>query len=294
MNEEEFQNMIQLHQNQDQNVQNKILFIQNKESIKDIFFVDELEIENLFIQDCPNVQFTKTPLKVTKLQVNYCDLKQLSGIEQMLQLTELNLSTNSLENVDPLSTLVNLVFLDLTYNKITDISPLHKLVKLQTLLSYRNSIQSLYPLRNSQNLEFLNLGSNNITDLHPLRGLKNLKSLEIWNNKIQNVNHKFIQKLKFFEASQNKIMTFESFEGANFENQTIPSIFEVTFQAKLNVIYSMIEQVSKIQKQMEKIKVKMKMTIQNSVKMMNLINDQHLMFAKYVAQILEMEQMAQQ
>ncbi|CAL6090434.1 leucine-rich_repeat domain-containing protein [Hexamita inflata] len=223
MNEEEFQNMIQLHQNQDQNVQNKILFIQNKESIKDIFFVDELEIENLFIQDCPNVQFIKTPLKVTKLQVNYCDLKQLSGIEQMLQLTELNLSTNSLENVDPLSTLVNLVFLDLTYNKITDISPLHKLVKLQTLLSFRNSIQSLYPLRNSWNLEFLNLGSNNITDLHPLRGLKNLKSLEIWNNKIQNVNHIMIN----IQCSLNTLHRYQKwYRWLNSEIRIIEVMFE--------------------------------------------------------------------
>ncbi|CAL5991306.1 Leucine-rich_repeat domain superfamily [Hexamita inflata] len=97
MNDEQ---LIQQYRKQVHHNQTKTLIIQANRSIQSFKFVDKLMIGNLQIQDCPKIQFTNPPKKVVELQVNYCDFKQLSGIEHMLQLRELSLSTNSIQNIE--------------------------------------------------------------------------------------------------------------------------------------------------------------------------------------------------
>ncbi|CAL6012399.1 Conserved_hypothetical protein [Hexamita inflata] len=290
--------LIQQYQKQVHHNQTQTLVIQANRSIQSFKFVDKLMIGNLQIQDCPKIQFTYPPKKVVELQVNYCDLKQLYGIEHMLQLRELSLSTNSIQNIAPLSALVNLACLDISSNEIQDLSALNALCNLRVLSVARNNVSSLFSLCAGYlpSLESLDVGCNNITDLWPLKRLRRLSSLTIYKNSVQNVNYKFISQLELFEASNNKITVFEPFEGANYFNQTPPNKNEIIFQAKLNVIYSMSAQNKRREKQTHiktrRIFKKLLFVLEHNV--FQRMKEDHSKFVSRAAEILQMEQMRQQ
>ncbi|CAL5995980.1 Conserved_hypothetical protein [Hexamita inflata] len=128
------------------------LYISNDPDLKDFAFTDQFNLPNyLIIQNCPNIQFKRTPIKIKRLRICKCDLKSVSGIEKMTQLTYLSLYSNQLTQVNWIKNLTQLQILDLQNNNIVNIEGLRALTGLQTLQLQNNKIQSFEALQGHPN-----------------------------------------------------------------------------------------------------------------------------------------------
>ncbi|CAL6018187.1 Conserved_hypothetical protein [Hexamita inflata] len=128
------------------------LYISNDPDLKDFAFTDQFNLTNyLIIQNCPNIQFKRTPVKIKRLRICKCDLKSVSGIEKMNQLTYLSLYLNELSSVKWIKNLNQLQILDLQNNNIVNIEGLRALTGLQTLQLQNNKIQSFEAIQGHPN-----------------------------------------------------------------------------------------------------------------------------------------------
>jgi len=120
--------------------------------------------------------------KITSLEAEDREIKELIGLEHCVNLQELFLDRNQIEDISPLVKLSNLIELSLDENQIVDISPLSKLEKLRVLWLGGNFIADISPLSKLSNLQMLHLYDNPITDISPLAKLKNLEYLYLGDN----------------------------------------------------------------------------------------------------------------
>ncbi|CAL6112212.1 leucine-rich_repeat domain-containing protein [Hexamita inflata] len=100
------------------------LLISNEESLRDVYFVQNLLCEALIVDKCLMVNFSRAPLNVTHLWIKDCELKSIKGIKQMTNLVSLNISNNQLVDISQLQFLVNLKYLDASQNQIIYVYPL--------------------------------------------------------------------------------------------------------------------------------------------------------------------------
>jgi len=126
--------------------------------------------------------------RLTSLDAEFKDIRNLSGLEYAINLQWLNLWGNEIKDISPLSNLSNLWLLWLSYNQISDISPLANLTNLQWLELYRNQISDISPLANLTNLWYLDLSNNQISDISPLANLTNLQVLNLSWNQISDIS----------------------------------------------------------------------------------------------------------
>lgn len=124
---------------------------------------------------------------ITKLDVNYNGITDISGIENLTNLRTLDLNYNNISDISGLKNLTNLHTLNLGNNKIIDISSLKGLSNLDILNLQNNKVNDLSPLQGITNLYTLSLDDNQISDITPLSNLKNLNSLTLNDNQISDV-----------------------------------------------------------------------------------------------------------
>lgn len=122
--------------------------------------------------------------KITKLEC-YKGIKDISGIENLVNLKSLSLTYCEIEDISPLKGLNNLEELMLYDDNITDVSPLRGLTNLKFLELYGNQITDIGSLEGLINLKSLDLANNRITDITPLKGLTKLESLDLYYNSIK-------------------------------------------------------------------------------------------------------------
>ncbi|CAL6025226.1 Leucine_rich repeats-containing protein [Hexamita inflata] len=140
--------MVQKYKNA---VKNGSLKIQNDPELRDFAFADSLNVIELSISKCLNVQFQRTPKKVQTLFVQYCELKRINGVEKMEQLNYLDLRGNLINNVELLIGMTGLQSLDLCTNKVVNVEPLRWLIDLNYLNLRYNLVQNFSPLNYHQN-----------------------------------------------------------------------------------------------------------------------------------------------
>lgn len=132
-----------------------------------------------------------------------------SDVENITELMEQNCgikSNNTIKDISGIENLVNLKSLTLTYCQIEDISPLKGLNNLEELMLYDDNITDVSPLKGLTNLKFLELYGNQITDIGSLKGLINLKSLDLANNRITDITPlKGLTKLESLDLYYNSI-----------------------------------------------------------------------------------------
>ncbi|CAL6025231.1 Leucine_rich repeats-containing protein [Hexamita inflata] len=148
--------MVQKYKNA---VQNGSLKIQNDPELRDFAFSDSLNVTELSISKCLNVQFQRTPKKVQKLVVQECELKRINGVEKMEQLNYLNLYGNLINNVEPLRGMTGLTYLRLMKNKVVNVEPLRGLTCLTYLDLEQNLVldfSPVYPHPNRSKYDFSN------------------------------------------------------------------------------------------------------------------------------------------
>ncbi|CAL6057220.1 Conserved_hypothetical protein [Hexamita inflata] len=110
--------MVEKYQKQ---IINDSLKCENDETIEDLNFTDKMNLNKLEVNNCLNVTFVKTLVKITHLTVSNSKLVSITGIKQMTQLIYLNLANNQIIIVQELQYLVNLKNLDLSNNSVADL-----------------------------------------------------------------------------------------------------------------------------------------------------------------------------
>ena len=107
---------------------------------------------------------------------NIGKIENLVGLES---LTKLCLDNNQIKDIVGLDHLVNLKWLDLSFNNIQVIDGLRSLKQLEDLSLYSNKISSIEGLDQCTSLQCLSLGNNKIDSLEQVIRLRQLSSLRM-------------------------------------------------------------------------------------------------------------------
>lgn len=133
------------------------------------------ETGDIYITDVKNI---------VSLNASNKNIKDISGIENLIGLLTLDLGNNQISDISVLNGLTNLETLNLSYNEISDIRNLKGLTKLQTLNLNSNEIGDISTIQTLNNLKSLNLSNCKISNINPLKGLNNLQTLYLNDNEI--------------------------------------------------------------------------------------------------------------
>lgn len=139
-------------------------------------------IEVTAAKDCKDAELKLKNL--TFLVINEKNIKDLSPLEDLVQLQWLHLYGNRINDIRPLRRLAKLKDLVLDSNQVSDLSPLEGLGLLQELYVSRNNVAKIDAIAGLKKLYILNLAGNLITDVSPLSGLTGLMVLDLKNNPI--------------------------------------------------------------------------------------------------------------
>ncbi|MCY3743154.1 MAG: leucine-rich repeat domain-containing protein [Candidatus Poribacteria bacterium] len=120
---------------------------------------------------------------LTTLRASNRDIKDLTGIEDAINLEELWISKNPVSDISPLAKLKNLIGLGAWETSIKDLSPLTGLTKLRWLDFGRTPISNLAPLAGITSLRKLTFYSCDLEDISPLVELTGLTHLEVGGNR---------------------------------------------------------------------------------------------------------------
>ena len=127
-------------------------------------------------------------LRLTRLRIEFLELKDLTGLEYATNLVDLVLKTGMVSDLTPISNLIALKDLNLSGNQISDIRPLAGLIHLTGLTLWNNQVRDIAPLANLTNLTSLNLADNQITDITPLANITGLTRLTLPRNQVTDLN----------------------------------------------------------------------------------------------------------
>ena len=189
-----------------------------------------------------NAKIPKLKLaELTELTAPRKGIKDLSGLENAVELTSIVLYGNQISDITPLAGLKKLAeismgdnhisditvlgnmsqltTLHLTNNEISDISPLTQLPELKELSIGRNKVSDISPLSEMTQLTGLYLSNSNVSDLTPLSKLTQLRNLGLINNKISDITPlSGMVKLRSLRIDNNQIEDISALEGMTIMN----------------------------------------------------------------------------
>ncbi|CAL5984335.1 Conserved_hypothetical protein [Hexamita inflata] len=143
------------------------LYVENDSAIKDLKFVEKLDLVEVILKQCTNVKFTRTPNNLLYLSLQDCNISDLSGLQYFTQLKKLQITNSPLRSLSHISALVNLLSLQITGSKLTNVVGIGNLKQLQYLDLSENAIISIQPLSQllqSKQFKQLYLDDNFIVD----------------------------------------------------------------------------------------------------------------------------------
>ena len=131
----------------------------------------------------PNARVTVDEMqRLTHLDANNREIKDLTGLESATNIEELRLNHNLIADISPLAGLIRLRVIELENNAISDISALKGLINLQGVHIPHNLISDLSPLKGLINLRWINIGHNGVRNWSPLAGLIKLDWITMSDN----------------------------------------------------------------------------------------------------------------
>lgn len=199
------------------------------------------------------------PVSLKRLEIQNSGelIKNIDGIQKLINLTYLNLNDNKITSIDKLKYLTNLKELYLKNNKIVDITPLSEniyLIKLDLkgnleIDGNRNnySVEQIKALDKISeildregviyldsdklglftNYKSLDLSNQNLATLDVLKGMTELTSLNISNNQLTLED----------ETSKNVLKEMKKLEYLNLNNNNITNITEIRDMSNLKELY---------------------------------------------------------
>ena len=121
-------------------------------------------------------------LKLTVLNANSTNIRDLTGLQHATNLTTVLLNDNHLADVATLAGLPELKTLLLDNNNLSDVEPLALLTEVETLSLNSNRISNVAALSALTHLKTLLLNNNTVSDVEPLTRLAELKTLQLRGN----------------------------------------------------------------------------------------------------------------
>ncbi|CAL5977720.1 Conserved_hypothetical protein [Hexamita inflata] len=290
--------LLELSQNTNINI-DEISFLTNLKTVDlsdcTLLYVDCLQqlinVQVLILNDNRGIDISglQNMKQLKELHLADCCLKDIHVLEN-LPIEELDLSRNVRLNLDPIKHIVSLKILSIWGNQLKDISFMKSLVNLVELDISRNQNVDLTALSQLSNLKSLNICFTGIYDLQILRKLVNLTYLDLSSNNLFDVSElDCLKQLEQINLEGNKIISFKALESnQNFQEFYIHEQLERTpedimYLNKLSIIKqsSFCSQTTCIQ--LFHIRKQYK---QNSAKIFNLIEIQHLKQVQFSEQIV--------
>ncbi|CAL6092733.1 leucine-rich_repeat domain-containing protein [Hexamita inflata] len=252
MESEYDQTMIKFQQ---QKIIDKSLRIGFNKHLESLNFVQQLEIQKLWIYNCENVIPKLNNNIIYELQINNCKLYN-DDIEniQLENLKVLQLKKNRIRNIDSIIKFQHLTELDLEYNINININPIHKLkclsslnlswcclknienickiISLKELKLIGNKEIIITPIQCLTGLTCLHLDGCNIDNVTALQPLVNLTQLYLYANRLV-----FIEPLKYLVNLESLNLRFNNIYSQNFKpikNHVKYSQYDITNQYKPN------------------------------------------------------------
>ena len=122
------------------------------------------------------------------INLDDCDISDLSGIENAISVTSLSIESNHVSDLTPLNGLINLQYLSLYNNNISNIDVTSNFSDLGWLDVGKNNITDISPLSLAKNLSYLSINDNQVSDVSPIFGISNLYELDWSGNNISDIN----------------------------------------------------------------------------------------------------------
>ncbi|MEF9953061.1 MAG: leucine-rich repeat domain-containing protein [Clostridium sp.] len=119
---------------------------------------------------------------LTELSLPSSGIKDLTGLEHMVNLRKVNVSDNKITRVPSLSKLTRLTHFDIGKSGIKDISNIVKASNITNLYIYNNNIDNHEELSKLTKMEHLCMGRTTASNIDFVKNMNNLKYLEIQNN----------------------------------------------------------------------------------------------------------------
>jgi len=155
-----------------------------------------------------NAQYVET------LKCFQCGIRDLTGIEHLVNLMSLDLHFNEISRGTDLATLRRLKELHIGLNACPDIAFLSTMTTLQSLTLFDNEIEDCSAVVHLVNLEVLHLRFNEIEDISPISNLSKLKELSISANLIDDLtplsNLPQIEIVNFYKNYVEDISAFQN------------------------------------------------------------------------------------
>ena len=152
--------------------------------------------------------------KLTSVNFDNSDIKDLTGLEHATQLTALYLSSNEVVDISVLSGLTQLTRLDLSGNSVSDVSVLSGLTQLTGLYLRWNDIVDISALSGLTQLTRLDLVSNGLSDISVLSGLTQLTVLYLSDNEVVDISPlSGLTQLTSLSLGSNQISDVSPLEG---------------------------------------------------------------------------------
>ena len=199
--------------------------------------IQDVNLENVIRKmiDKPEGKIYAIDVKaITVLVATGKNIKDISGIENLVNLNRINLEKNSISNIEPLKQLNNLEEVCLDNNEIKDINALENITSIESLSLSSNRIEDISILKNLKNIEKLDLGKNEITDISPLAEMQYLEYLNLSSNKINNIDKlNSLENLNSLYLEKNSVTSFSGVKGIynNIKNKD----FKMEDEAKKEV-----------------------------------------------------------
>ena len=156
---------------------------------------------------------------IETLEIKETKLKDVSPIEQLVNLKTLELSDNQIASLPAnLGNLQKLEWLAFDDNKIKNIETLKLLINLKELFFHDNYVEDVSPLKDLVNLTRLGCNNNNIRDMSPITNLVNLTYyLGLNQNRIEKIPKEManLKKLQELDLTFNNISDLPNFKGLN-------------------------------------------------------------------------------
>ncbi len=154
-------------------------------SIKKLQELKRLDAPKVGIKDLTGLE---NAINLLYLKLSENQISDISPLTELTQLTSLDLRNNQISDITPLTQLTNLIILYLSQNKIADIRPLSQLAGLLILFLDENKISDISELSSLRRLPFLSLNHNQINDISSLTHLRKLKGLQLEHNQIDDIS----------------------------------------------------------------------------------------------------------
>ncbi len=180
--------------------------------LKNLYNVRNLTIssDGKYCQTLSNIDFVKSFSKLNRLTIHHValtDSNSLNAISNLQHLKSLDMQDCQLENLSPISSMKSLTHIRCNSNNIQEF-PIMPYVR--KLIAYDNPLRNIDSLKEAKNLEYLSISRCGLNDISALANLTKLHSIYCVRNKITDISFiDSLHQLKTFIADDNLIASLD-------------------------------------------------------------------------------------